>query len=203
MSLNWETRNVCETRDYAVVTTHAHEVVEVTGVLRCRLATHRSSRRTKARRSSGATPTAASASRTSSTARKKTLWLQNERYQDAVIIERVVRAARRGVKVHIVARPPHTLKAEKLIEGVGGLRIMARRRRQGAQAQGLAPARQDAACRRRVRHRRLGQPRPRQLRRAARARDRGRRQERRAAARERSRSTTGTTRRRSTSPTRA
>ena len=53
-----------------------------------------------------------------------TLWLQNERYQDAVIIERVVRAARRGVKVHIIARPPHTLKAEKLVEGVGGLRIM-------------------------------------------------------------------------------
>jgi phosphatidylserine/phosphatidylglycerophosphate/cardiolipin synthase-like enzyme len=27
--------------------------------------------------------------------------------------------------VHVIARPPHTLKAEKLIEGVGGLRIMA------------------------------------------------------------------------------
>ena len=35
-----------------------------------------------------------------------------------------MRAARRGVKVHILARPPHTLKAEKLIEGVGGLRIL-------------------------------------------------------------------------------
>ena len=52
------------------------------------------------------------------------LWLQNERYQDAVIIERVVRAVTRGVKVHIIARPPHTLKKDKLIEGVGGLRIM-------------------------------------------------------------------------------
>ena len=31
---------------------------------------------------------------------------------------------RRGVKVHVMARPPHTLKKEKLIEGVGGLRIM-------------------------------------------------------------------------------
>ncbi len=30
----------------------------------------------------------------------------------------------RGVKVHVMARPPHTLKKEKLIEGVGGLRIM-------------------------------------------------------------------------------
>jgi cardiolipin synthase A/B len=41
-----------------------------------------------------------------------------------VIIERVVRAITRGVKVHILARPPHTLKRDKLIEGVGGLRIM-------------------------------------------------------------------------------
>ena len=53
-----------------------------------------------------------------------TLFLQNERYQDAVIIERLVRASRRGVKVHVMARPPHTLKTEKLIEGVGGLRIL-------------------------------------------------------------------------------
>ena len=55
---------------------------------------------------------------------KETLWVQNERYQDTVIIERLVRAARRGVKVHVLAKPPHTLKADKLIEGVGGLRIL-------------------------------------------------------------------------------
>ena len=29
-SLNWETRNLTETRDYAVVTAHPHEVSEVT-----------------------------------------------------------------------------------------------------------------------------------------------------------------------------
>jgi len=28
------------------------------------------------------------------------------------------------VKVHIMARPPHTLKTEKLVEGVAGLRIL-------------------------------------------------------------------------------
>jgi cardiolipin synthase len=28
------------------------------------------------------------------------------------------------VKVHVMARPPHTLKRDKLVEGVGGLRIM-------------------------------------------------------------------------------
>ena len=53
-----------------------------------------------------------------------TLWLQNERYQDQVIIERLVRAVTRGVKVHILAKPPHSLKPDKLIEGVGGLRIL-------------------------------------------------------------------------------
>ena len=57
-------------------------------------------------------------------AAKHSLWLQNERYQDTVIIERLVRAARRGVRLHILARPPHTLKKDKLVEGVGGLRIM-------------------------------------------------------------------------------
>jgi len=41
-----------------------------------------------------------------------------------VIIERLVRAKARGVKVHVMARPPHKLKPDKLIEGVGGLRIM-------------------------------------------------------------------------------
>jgi phosphatidylserine/phosphatidylglycerophosphate/cardiolipin synthase-like enzyme len=41
-----------------------------------------------------------------------------------VIIERLVRAKTRGVKVHIMARPPHTLKKEKIIEGVGGMRIL-------------------------------------------------------------------------------
>ena len=55
---------------------------------------------------------------------KHSLWLQNERYQDPVIIERLVRANRRGVKVHLMARPPHKLKKEKLIEAVGGLRIL-------------------------------------------------------------------------------
>jgi cardiolipin synthase A/B len=123
MSLNWETRNVTETRDYAIVTTHKHEVEEIVGCFEADW--HRQ-------------PFDAGASahliwcNTNGRERfahfvdraKHTLWLQNERYQDAVIIERVVRAATRGVKVHILARPPHTLKKDKLIEGVGGLRIM-------------------------------------------------------------------------------
>jgi phosphatidylserine/phosphatidylglycerophosphate/cardiolipin synthase-like enzyme len=55
---------------------------------------------------------------------KHSLWIQNERYQDTVIIERLVRAVGRGVRLHILTRPPHTLKKDKLVEGVGGLRIV-------------------------------------------------------------------------------
>ncbi|MFO1317400.1 MAG: phospholipase D-like domain-containing protein [Burkholderiales bacterium] len=123
MSLNWETRNVTETRDYAVVTRHAKEAGEV---VECFDADwHRKDFKPR----DGSALIWCNANGRERFAHfidraRHTLWLQNERYQDAVIIERVVRAAERGVKVHIVARPPHTLKKEKLIEGVGGLRIM-------------------------------------------------------------------------------
>ena len=36
-SLNWATKNLTETRDYAIVTTHQHEVDEIIAVLRGRL----------------------------------------------------------------------------------------------------------------------------------------------------------------------
>jgi phosphatidylserine/phosphatidylglycerophosphate/cardiolipin synthase-like enzyme len=124
MSLNWETRNVSETRDYAVVTTHPKEVAEAAECFdadwqRKDFTPHEGSALIWCNKN-GRERFAHFIDRA-----QHSLWLQNERYQDAVIIERVVRAARRGVKVHILARPPHTLKAEKLIEGVGGLRIMA------------------------------------------------------------------------------
>ena len=68
-SLNWETRDLTETRDYAVVTTHDHEVDGDDRVLRGRLAPQglRAARRVAAR--SGARTTAASASPNSSTRR--------------------------------------------------------------------------------------------------------------------------------------
>jgi len=122
-SLNWETKNFTETRDYAIITYHPHEVKEV--VLCFDADWHRKNfdpgenlnliwcsnngRKKIAKFIDEA---------------KHTLFVQNERFQDLVIIERIIRAASRGVKVHIMVRPPHTLKKDKLIEGVGGLRIM-------------------------------------------------------------------------------
>jgi phosphatidylserine/phosphatidylglycerophosphate/cardiolipin synthase-like enzyme len=122
-SLNLDTKNLTETRDYAIVTSHAHEVAEITGCFEADW--HRkpfkgnehssliwccgNGRERIAEFIDGA---------------KDSLFVQNERYQDPVIIERLVRAARRGVKVHIMARPPHKLKKGKLVEEVGGMRTM-------------------------------------------------------------------------------
>jgi phosphatidylserine/phosphatidylglycerophosphate/cardiolipin synthase-like enzyme len=122
-SFNWEPKNLTETRDYAVVTSAQHEVAEI---IECFDAdwdrkpfqpgehSHLIWCVGNGRQRIGQFIDEA----------KHTLWLQNERYQDPAIIERLVRASRRGVKVHVLARPPHKLKKEKLLEGVGGLRIL-------------------------------------------------------------------------------
>ena|SRR5215471_8576809 len=123
MSLNWATRNFTETRDYAIVTEHPHEITEI---ITCFEADwHRKDFTPgEAKHLIWCNSNGRERFAHFIDAAKGVLWLQNERYQDAVIIERVVRAIERGVKVHILARPPHTLKKDKLIEGVGGLRIM-------------------------------------------------------------------------------
>ena len=122
-SLNWEPRDLTVTRDYALITTDAPEVAEMVGGFDADW------KHEKFKPSGelaliwcpndGRQRIAAFIDAT-----KHTLVLQNERYQDQVIIERLVRAARRGVKIHILAKPPHSLKIDKLIEGVGGLRIL-------------------------------------------------------------------------------
>jgi cardiolipin synthase len=122
-SLNWTPRNLTETRDYAIVTSRKHEIQEV---IECFEADwHRApfEPRAKSHLVWCPGPGRDRISRFIDNA-KHTLFLQNERYQDAVIIERLVRAALRGVKVHVMARPLHTLKRDKLVEGAGGLRIL-------------------------------------------------------------------------------
>ena len=122
-SLNWEPKDLTKTRDYAIVTTHGHEVAEMVACFDADW----EHKEFKPRADSpliwcpnnGRQRIAAFID-----AAKHTLWLQNERYQDQVIIERLVRAVTRGVKVHILAKPPHSLKPDKLVEGVGGLRIL-------------------------------------------------------------------------------
>jgi cardiolipin synthase A/B len=121
-SFNWATRNLTETRDYAVVTSHKEEVREIA---ECFAADwHRQRFHTRERSRLVWCPGGRERIGRFIDEAKHTLFLQNERYQDTVIIERLVRANQRGVKIHVMARPPHTLKEDKLVEGVGGLRIM-------------------------------------------------------------------------------
>ena len=121
-SLNWETKNVTETRDYAIVTSHKHEVDEVAKCFDADWDRKKfdgdnshliwcigNGRQRLGKLIDGS---------------KHSLWLQNERYQDPTIIEHLVRAHARGVKIYIMARPPHKLKKEKLVEGVSGLRCL-------------------------------------------------------------------------------
>ncbi|HKB10442.1 MAG TPA: phospholipase D-like domain-containing protein [Vicinamibacterales bacterium] len=122
-SLNWTTENLTETRDYAVITDRPHEVREIVDCFEADW--HREefepNDRTHLIWCPG--PGRDRICRFIDEAKHR-LFVQNERYQDSVIIERLVRAGRRGVKVHVMARPPHTLKRDKLVEGVGGLRIL-------------------------------------------------------------------------------
>ena len=122
-SLNWETKNLTTTRDYAVVTTEKYEVDEVAQCFdadwnRKDFDTGEHSHLIwcigNGRQRLGKLIDQS----------KHTLWLQNERYQDPTIIEHLIRAHARGVKIHIMARPPHKLKKEKLVEGVSGLRCL-------------------------------------------------------------------------------
>src|SRR6202007_993081 len=122
-SLNWETPDLTEPRDYAVETTSKTEVAEM---VRCFNADWDGKPFEPAAESdliwcpnSGRQRIAAFID-----SAKETLWLQNERYQDMVIIERLVRAVNRGVRVRIMARALHKLKRKKLFEGVSGLRIV-------------------------------------------------------------------------------
>src|SRR5438552_333863 len=118
-SLNWATKNFTGTRDYAVVTSHKREVGEI---VECFEADWNRQRFDPPREDHLIWCPGGRDRITSFIDRARhTLFLQNERYQDTVVIEHLVRANRRGVKVHVMTRPPHTLKQEKLIEGVDAI----------------------------------------------------------------------------------
>jgi cardiolipin synthase len=122
-SLNWETRDLTQTRDYAVETTNKAEVAEM---VRCFDADWHERPFVPEAGSNLIWCPNNGRQRIADFIddARETLWLQNERYQDMVIIERLVRAAKRGVRVRIMSRALHKLKRKKLFEGVSGLRIV-------------------------------------------------------------------------------
>jgi len=121
-SFNWATKNLTETRDYAVVTTHRREVREIVDCFEADW--HRQAFAPGERSKLVWCPGGREQVARFIDEARHTLFVQNERYQDTVVIEHLVRAKGRGVHVHVMARPPHTLKLDKLVEGVGGLRIL-------------------------------------------------------------------------------
>lgn len=123
MSLNWEKRNLRKTRDFAVVTRARHEVDEIAACFDADWG-----------RRPFAPPDASSLVWCNRNARERfaafverattSLWLQNERYQDPVVVDGIARAARRGVEVRVLARRPHSLKEKKVLEALAGLRAI-------------------------------------------------------------------------------
>ena len=121
-SCNWVTNTLTKARDYAVVTTSRHDVADLLEGFEADW--HH--RPFAPRRGSHLVWCPGARARICQFIddAKHRLWVENERFQDMAVIERLVRAARRGVKVSILARRPHMLKRDKLVEGVGGLRIL-------------------------------------------------------------------------------
>jgi phosphatidylserine/phosphatidylglycerophosphate/cardiolipin synthase-like enzyme len=122
-SLNWVKKNLDETRDYAIVTTRRHDIAEIVDCFEADWYRKPFTPRTRSHLVWCPGPGRDRICRFIDRA-QHTLFVQNERFQDAVVNERLVRAVKRGVKVHVMVRPPHTLDRDKLVEGVGGLRIL-------------------------------------------------------------------------------
>lgn len=122
-SLNWDPRHLRETRDYAIETSHTREVAEIVECFEADWWRSAFNPGETAHliwcRGNGRSRMVHFIDKA-----RENLYIQNDRYQDMVIIERLIRAAARGVKVHIMSPAPHALKQDKLVEGVGGLRIL-------------------------------------------------------------------------------
>jgi cardiolipin synthase len=122
-SLNWDPDNFEETREFAVISNDPGEVAEVTECFEADWSRQPFEPRRPSKLiwcpGGGRDRIAQFIDEA-----RHSLFLQNERYQDAIIVEHLVRAKLRGVKVHVMTRPSHSLRARKLVEGVGDLRIM-------------------------------------------------------------------------------
>ena len=122
-SLNWDPENFEQARDFAVVSTDAEEVAEVIECFEADWSRQPFTPRSKSNLiwcpEGGREKIAAFIDET-----RHSLYVQNERFQDTIIVEHLVRAKLRGVKVHVMTRLSHSLHRRKLVEGFGDLRIL-------------------------------------------------------------------------------
>ena len=125
-SFNWEPENFAQTRDYAVLTRDPDEVDEIAACFEADWSRQQFVPKVDSRLIwcpwNGRERFAYFLDHA-----QESLVVQNERFQDTLMVERLVKAKTRGVKVRVLTRPAHSLDAErpeKLVEGVGGLQIM-------------------------------------------------------------------------------
>jgi len=123
VSLSWRQIAFGLTRDYAVMTTHRHEVREMMACFDADWTEEVFSPRASSRLiwcpNHGRERLAEFIDKASSS-----LCMQNEPYQDMLIVERLVRAARRGVKLHLMMQRPGAANPDKRIEHAAGPRIL-------------------------------------------------------------------------------
>ena len=125
MSCDWTAAGLAEARDYAVLSTHRHEVDEVAACFDADWAhqgfkPHGHGRLRLVWGPLNARQRAADFI----DAARHTLVVQNARYQDPVMIERLVRARRRGVVLQLMAHAVHRMQAKEITSDVGGLRML-------------------------------------------------------------------------------
>ena len=122
-TLNFTTKNLTSTRDYVVVTSQAREVREIAAVFDADW--HGQSFHPRAGGSLVWSPGSRDRFASFIDEARRSLVVQSERLLDVTIIERMVRAVGRGVKVRVMTRSPRTLEPKKRLDGIGMLRILA------------------------------------------------------------------------------
>jgi phosphatidylserine/phosphatidylglycerophosphate/cardiolipin synthase-like enzyme len=123
MSCDWSTAGLAGARDFAVHTTHRHEVEEVAACFDVDWQHLHFNPNGKLRLVWGPLNARERLADFIDAARH-TLVVQNARYQDPVMIERLVRAQRRGVALQLMAHAVHRMEAKEITTDVGGLRML-------------------------------------------------------------------------------
>jgi cardiolipin synthase A/B len=123
MSCDWSSAGLAGARDHAVLTTGRHEVAEVAACFDADWAHTPYKPHGKLRLVWGPVNARQRAADFIDAA-KHTLVVQNARYQDPVMIERLVRAQRRGVALQLMAHAVHRMEAKEIATDVGGLRML-------------------------------------------------------------------------------
>jgi len=124
MSLNWAPKYFGMTRDYGLVTNDPKEVAEVAGCFEADW-----------NRTDFTPPSVSNLIWSVGRSRQevidfisgaeKSLFIQHEKYVDTPVIEALVHAKmKRGVKVHAMALPVHSLRDFYRLDGIAGLRLL-------------------------------------------------------------------------------